>query len=383
MTSKDMKRKVEEVGALLADVSPEDRAEAASELAGKFDESLSAGQKRIAEDIFRVMLRDAEVLVRQALSETLKQNPAIPNDVATGLARDVAEVATPILRYSDVLTDVDLIEIVKGQSAEHQIAVAGRETVSETVADALVDSQNEAVVATLVGNEGAQLSEGTLQKVVDEFGDRETINAPMAKRKHLPLRIAERLVSLVSDSLREHLATHHELSADVATDLILESRERATITLLRDGADKADVMDLVDQLARHGRLTPTLMLRAICVGDIAFFEAALARLCDIPRANAYTLMSDHGPLGLRALCKRAGIPKDMVDFIRVAIDVACELDYDGGAADRERFVERMISRVLTTYEEGVDAENMDYLLRKLQTSVTAARQLTEEGRTAA
>jgi hypothetical protein len=40
-------------------------------------------------------------------------------------------------------------------------------------------------------------------------------------------------------------------------------------------------------------------------------------------------------------------------------------EYDGGEKDRERFASKVIERVLTQYED-MDAENLDYLLRKLR-----------------
>ena len=58
------------------------------------------------------MIKDAEVRVREALAQNLKENPDLPHDVALSLAQDVDQVALPILQFSDVLTDDDLIEII-------------------------------------------------------------------------------------------------------------------------------------------------------------------------------------------------------------------------------------------------------------------------------
>lgn len=171
------------------------------------------------------MVEDAEVRVRQALSESLKSNPDIPHDVALTLAKDVEDVARPILEYSEVLTNDDLIDIVRTQDEGHQVAIAKRNAVSEKVSDALVDTQQELVVATLVANQGADMSEDTMNRVLDDFGENENVNGALTLRENLPLRVAERLVTLVSDELRDRLLTNQELSPDVASDLILESRE--------------------------------------------------------------------------------------------------------------------------------------------------------------
>lgn len=355
-----------DVTKLLQDPSPEHRALAAAKVSKAFSSNLMGEKERaIAEDIFRAMVRDAEIRVRAALSQSLKANASIPHDVAVSLAKDVAEVATPILEFSEVLTDEDLIEIVDNQAPEHQVAIAKRKKVSPQVSEALADTHNVDVVSALVSNKGARISERTMNKVIDEFGEDETVNGALAKRPQLPLKVAERLVTLVSESLRDYLVTHHELPPDMATDLIFESRERATVGLLEPGVDDIDVRALVNQLYDNRRLTPTLVVRALCMGDLLFFEESMARLADINVTSAYMLIHDKGELGLKALFQACGFPLSMMEIVRAALTVAAETDYDGRDGDRERFRDRMIERVLTQFETGFDSQNLDYLISRL------------------
>ena len=360
-----------DVARLLEDPSPANRALVGQKVASSYSAELEPDERAIAEDILRQLLRDAEVRVRQALAESAKDNGAIPHDVAIGLASDVADVATPILSHSVVLSDDDLLSIIAEQSTRHQMAVAGRVRVSSDVAEALADTQDEAVVSTLVANDGAELSEPVMQKVVDAFGERERVNVPLAQRRFLPISISERLVTLVSEQVREHLVTHHDLSPGMASDLIRESRERATMSLLDDDAEASDVITLVDQLAANGRLTPTIVMHAICMGDLVFFEAALAKICNISRLSAYTLIADKGDKGLAAIGEAAGFSEDISRIVQVAVEVARETDYDGENGDRERFVRRMLERVLTACEDGFEHQDLEYFLAKLQNGASA------------
>lgn len=364
--SEGMRLSVSDVAGLLTNPSPENRAETVIKVAAEFSKGkLDSEARALATEIFRIVVHDAELLVRKALAECVKDNPDVPYDVALALAQDVSDVAVPVLESSEVLDDEDLLEIVRNFEPEHQIAVAKRAQVSAEIADALVETHNEDVVATLVANDGATLTEETMRAVLDEFGELEKINAPMARRGKLPITIAERLVSLVSESMQEYIVTHHEISRDLASDLILESRERATVGLLGPDHQKSDVVELVNQLYFHGRLTPTLILRALCMGDSRFFEVSLAKLANIPVDSACSLIHDSGNLGLKSLFDRGGLPANMVRLARVAIKVKQETDYDGMENDRERFRARMIERVLTTFETGIDAENLDYFISKL------------------
>ncbi len=358
----------EDVSKLLSNSSGAVRAETAAKIASDFGGgSLTEAERRMAEDIFRVMVKDAEVRVREALAQNLKENPALPHDVARSLAEDVDSVALPVLQFSEVLTDHDLMEIVRSQDSAKQVAIAKRPRVSEGVSDALVETGNEDVVTSLVANDGADISEESLTKVVEEMGESEAVQSAMVRRPLLPVTVSERLLTVVSENLKEELKKRQELSEDMVTDLVLQSRERATIWLSGEGG-AADLLKLVGQLKRNGRLTPSIVLRALCMGDLSFFEASVAEMAGLSLANARQLIYDSGSLGLKGLFDKTALPETYYPAIRAAIDVAAETHYDGGENDRERYSRRMIERILTQYGDlGVDleADDLEYLLTKM------------------
>lgn len=358
----------DDVSKLLSDPSADNRAKTAAKVAGDFDSgALSDSERQIAEEIFRFMVKDAEVRVREALAQNLKESPDLPHDVALSLAQDVDQVALPILQFSDVLTDDDLIEIIQSQSEDKQTAIAGRSSVSDSVSEALVDTGNEKAITSLLSNEGADISENSLKKVVDDYGEREQIQNAMVHRPKLPVSVAEKLVTVVSEKLAGELIARHDLPENAVTDLVLQTRERAIISLSTD-SDTGDVDILVQQLHKNGRLTPSIVLRGLCMGDLTFFEAAIAELASVSLANARQLIYDSGQLGLRTLCRKAKIPLSQLIAVRAAIDVSQEMEYDGRENDRERYSRRMIERIMTQYDDlGVEFESNDlnYLLTKM------------------
>ncbi len=358
----------EDVSKLLSSTSGTVRAETAAKIASDFGEgSLTEAERTMAEDIFRVMVKDAEVRVREALAQNLKENPAVPHDVAKSLAQDVDSVALPVLQFSEVLTDQDLMEIVRSQAPAKQVAIAKRPRVSESVSDALVETRNEEVVTSLVANEGADISEESLTRVVEEMGESEAVQSAMVRRPLLPVTVSERLLTVVSENLKEELKKRQELSEDMVTDLVLQSRERATIWLSGESSE-TDLLKLVGQLRRNGRLTPSIILRALCMGDLSFFEASVAEMTGLTVTNARQLIYDSGSLGLKGLFAKTGLPETYYPAVRAAIDVAAETHYDGGENDRERYSRRMIERILTQYGDlGVDleADDLEYLLTKM------------------
>jgi len=299
------------------------RARTAAKLAGQVaGGGLSEAERALAFDILRRMAEDVSVRVREALAEGICRAPDLPRDLALKLALDVESVALPVLELATVFTEKDLIEVIGGGNEAKQLAIACRAEVPERVSAALAAAGSGAVVGALLGNGGAEIGEDGLSRVLVRFDTDSAIAGAMARRRSLPLAIAERLVTLVSDQLREHLLLNHELPLETACCLILQARERALAGIVdaRDRrADRVEVTRLVGQLYGQGRLTPELALRLLCLGDMDFFQEALAHLAVVRRENAAALIRDDGPLGLKSLCARAGIEEPQVTVVRIAV----------------------------------------------------------------
>jgi uncharacterized protein (DUF2336 family) len=297
----------DDVVRLTTDPSVQVRVEMAAKVAARFDQgAFGEVERRIAEDIFRALVKDAEVRVREALSVQLKSSPDLPHDIALALAHDVESVALPILEFCEVLSDDDLVAVVRGQSAVKQVAVAQRSRVSMLVAVALIDTGNERAVTRLVQNEGAELSEPLYGRVLDEYEASQAVFAALAQRSRLPASISEQLISVVAQHLQSHLIKRHKLPAEMVRSLVLQARNRATSGLLAEScASEGEVEVRVAQLEADGRLSPTLALEALSQGDLDFFEMAMARLARIPVENARILIYDRGPLGIQSILRAA------------------------------------------------------------------------------
>jgi len=359
----------EDVARLMTDPSPENRAATAEKVAQQFGEGeLSEAEGQLAQEIFQIMVKDAETRVREALAKNLQSAPNLPRDLANRLAHDISDtVALPIIQFSEVLTDEDLVEIVRTQPETRQVAVAERPAVSETVADAIVEHGAEEAVVSLVSNENASISDTTLEQVVDKHGDVERVQKPLVHRDRLPVNVAEKLVSKISDELKSYLVAHHELPEQLAADIILQTRERATIGLVSSGASEDDLISLIAQLRSSGRLTPSIILRSLCVGDLPFFEVAVAMLADVPVTNARILIHDEGDLGLKSLYDRAGLPKQLYIAFRSAVDLNIDAETERTDDDPEVIMRRMLERVLTVPNgeaESFGDEDVEYLLAK-------------------
>lgn len=107
----------------------------------------------------RLLARDASAQVRQALADTLTDLADAPHDLVIALARDPEPaVNEPLIRLCRVLTEADLLELVRQPpEAGARQSVARRLNLSETVARAILQTGDAAAAAALRRNPTARL----------------------------------------------------------------------------------------------------------------------------------------------------------------------------------------------------------------------------------
>ncbi|GIK48213.1 MAG: hypothetical protein BroJett013_09100 [Alphaproteobacteria bacterium] len=357
-----------DIRTLIKGPTDDTRAMAAHKICRCIEEAeLSPEERTHAEAIIKIMAEDAAVLVRRALAVALKNSPRLPREIANKLAQDVDSIALPVILNSPVLTDADLVEIVRASSPAKQIAVASREYISVTVTGAIsVYAVSEAVERAL-SNDNAEFDESGLDAVLSRFEGVSGVTAAMVHRNELPVAVVEKLVSVVTGELFDHLVNNHELPPQIAIDLAMSSRERATIDIVEQAARQSDLPRFVQQLNLNGRLTPSLLMRGLCLGHMDFVEHAMAELGGIAYQRMWLLMHDSGPLGLKAAFDRAGLPPRLYPSFRAAVEVYHSVEREGGVQDRITFRKRMLERTLTLFQ-SVPKEDLDYLLEKLDAS---------------
>lgn len=368
----------EDIRTLVKGATPDERAMAAQKICRTLDRGdLSDEDRRRASEILRVMAADAAELVRRAMSITLKESPILPRDVALRLAEDVDSVCLPVLSFSPVFTDDDLAEIVRLGGAVQQVAIAKRPCLSQRVTGAIAEHGVERAVEAACANDRADFSESSFKRVLDRFETSERVLSAVAYRQVLPMSITERLIEMVGDQVRDHILSCHEISPEKAIELVLGAKERATIDLVDQAGRTADVKSFVAHLHKHERLTASLLLRALAHGHMTFFEWGVAELSGVPHHRTWLMIHDAGPLGLRAIYERAGLPARLFTAFRAAVDTFHSMEMDGGSRDQTRFQECMIQRFLTQQQSG-GREDADYLLDRMD---RLAKQSRREART--
>ncbi len=266
---------------LADDADAEVRGDLALKIARLLPDMPDDEQDKVRELTFEMLRRlasDQLPRVRAMLSEELKSSRHVPHAIVRQLALDVAViVSAPVLEYSPLLSDADLMEVIAaGCAGQALCAIANRTRVSEDVSDAVVATFDVPAVATLLANKKASVREATLDKVAKNAADVQSWHEPMVMRPELSIRAVRRVAGFVASSLLEKLAERNDLDRETTRFLTKRLKDRITESegevqeAERDQAQVLDQRTLLDEEAleqallsgRHDFVIEALALRA-------------------------------------------------------------------------------------------------------------------------
>lgn len=350
--------------------SVESRVHVTRKIAQDFNSGVySATEAAVAMDIFRLLARDAQNRVRRAVAEELARSMQLPRELALQFAQDQDSIAVPVLEQSYALREDDLLAIIRStRSVLKWNAIARRETLSAEVAAALMTTGEDSVLHALLRNKGAQLHEDNLRTLLPRLERNETLLEALVVRGGLSLEFAEKLFAVASERLRHELVVRYHLSVHAAENISSDAREWATLGMITPALQGNEVEDMVRRMHVSGTLTQSIIIRSLCIGDLRFFEAAMATLAKIPVLNARLLLIDPGKLGFQALYDKSGLPQDFRDAVGALYEIAME-ETGFGRFYRQDFRQAVVQRLVN--EQGRnEIENLPYLIELIRSKET-------------
>ena len=149
---------------------------------------LSSEQMSMLDDVVESVASDLSAQVRAELSRKISAAPVPFTRTARRLAMDDIEIAQPVLEYSRALTQSDLLDVIAQKSSDHMMAVTRRDDIGETVSNALVERGEDRVVASLLENRTAQISEQTYERVAARVESSTALQSPFVRREGVPFQ---------------------------------------------------------------------------------------------------------------------------------------------------------------------------------------------------
>ncbi|RCK46668.1 DUF2336 domain-containing protein [Thalassospira profundimaris] len=312
--------------------------------------------RRMTYEALDKLARDQAVHVRQVISETLKDIAEAPQPIIQQLARDTESVVCgPVLQYSPVLTEEDLLEIIQGSSGRGTLSfVSRRRNVGEKLADAIAASSDKDAISHLLGNKSAQIREETLDQLIDRAPDYPEWHQPLVDRPKLPPTAAGKLARFVAENLISVLERRRDLkkdqldavrevvqrriasgefekrdeAAENAPQVKKQKADKATPAQPKAGAAEVGKQEEEEgesafetALALHAKkkLTDKEVAKALASNDVKFARAALAVLAGIPPEAVTKVLNTHSAKGVVSLAWKAGLPADLAVKIQVKL----------------------------------------------------------------
>jgi uncharacterized protein (DUF2336 family) len=148
-----------------------------------------------------------EVEARVHVAKLLAPLERAPGNVVSRLANDTIEVAQPLLEFSNVLNDDDLIDIIAHQSEAHRVAIAGRPHVPERVGEAIAEHGGSPSVLRLVNNQTAELGQDTVERLVVRAGSDAAIADGLRGRSDIDWSAMRGHINAAGQKVLESLGT--------------------------------------------------------------------------------------------------------------------------------------------------------------------------------
>src|SRR4051795_3077523 len=297
-----------------------ERAEATRALARAWLISdLTAEDRAAAEGALLMLLDDGSPLVRQAMAEVFARSTEAPAGIVQALSLDQPSVALPVLEYSPLLIDADLVDIIATGNCETQCAVARRVNLPASVAAAIAEVGTAAAALELIENAYAELAPFSWDRIVERHGHLAAIRESMLVLEDLPAATRLALVAKLTETLTQFVVARQWLSADRASRVASEAMDRSTVNIAaRSRGD--EMRQLVQHLRASGQLTVGLILRALLSGNLELFDHALVELSGLSQSRVSALVYDGGAASMNALLLRAGLPESTFAAFGVALE---------------------------------------------------------------
>lgn len=280
------------------------------------------GVQQATMTIIDMLARDSLVLVRQVIAQSLQDLPNAPAHLIALLARDPdLSVAGPILRYSPVLTDLDLLSIIASPPVQGALnAISKRPGLTERVTDAIVGADDVSAIVDLLSNDSAQIREETLDLVIDRAADRIAWHRPLVRRAQLPYAAALRIARFVANDLLDELASRGDMDAATRSQLakIVNNRLSANVGRPQENPGPTAAPPLkMARLQKTGALSDDLLLEAARSGDRAFLLSALASRAGLQQIHIQRALERRNPRAIVALAIRGRLPAQLVVDIQI------------------------------------------------------------------
>ncbi len=302
------------------------------------------------EAVLPVMLKlavDEAKQVRATLAEELISVATVHADLLFCMIAGEDEMALPFLKYTPALSPWHMMAVLRVGDEARQCTVVSRTDITEEAAAYVIKSSSLGVVLALLDNPVVKLEGADIHTIYGRLGQVAEIIDRLLAMPDLPVDIRITQAKRAALRMRQLMAERAWLPARDASDLVADAEDAAILQVLVS-APVEELLRAIAFLDTKGLLTPALIVRAACQGEMRVVEAALAHLAGYAPGRTAAIL--YGGRGVNSLLSKCGLPPSCTGLLVGFAEVVAEAREEGLQLSRENFGRRLLEALMTRYE---------------------------------
>lgn len=265
-------------------------------------------------EIVAVLAADRAMKVRQIIAQEIKSLENMPVQIVEQLAWDAEDqVAMPVLEYSPLLSDRQLVEIIRsGIDGGALAAIARRYKLTSPVTAAVVRCRNEESITALMENETASIDEETYLDVSDMASRSTMVCDKLIERNDLMLSTIRRVATFVGNAVIDRILERNQARLNLEEGTVRDIRQNVAERIKKGDADKdplpgAEAREKAEKLFEADKLGNKAIAKAIEQGDRWFIFHSLALLTGFTWENVRDAINSKSGKSVAAISWKAGL----------------------------------------------------------------------------
>jgi uncharacterized protein (DUF2336 family) len=276
-------------------------------------------ERQLAGDILIGLLRTADVQLRERCAARMAQIVDAPKTILRYLARDQISVAQALIETSPAFDDSDLVATIHAGTPAHWAAISLRRNLSETVTEALIRTEDPAVIEAALRNPFTKFSAMGIDLVVAQSRRHRQLAGALLTREEVKPAQALTLFWWADSDARLHILRRFAVDRSVllqeVSDLfVLAAEEKWTDPQARMALQFIERRQRSRAAAE--RSTYKSLERAIEVmaekGVSRELVIEIAHLCGIRPAIGARILTDATGEPIAVLAKSVGLKRDLL-----------------------------------------------------------------------
>jgi uncharacterized protein (DUF2336 family) len=311
---------------LAKDRSPEGRGRLADQIVnfyiteGNQPGFLTSLEKDLLFDIVMKLVNSAKEEIKKTLAENLAHEEHVPKELILTLANEDISIADPLLANNNLLNDQDLVGVIHSKGPLHQFSIAGRESISEEVTDALIQAGDPATMTKLFQNQGAKISEKGMEMGSEHCKTMLELQEPYLHRDEITEDFAAKIYHFASESIKSEIMEKFEITQEMLDKALSNALKIKEENIKKQSPLTPEQIEMGKKLYDSGSLNSAVLISVLRRGEYQLFKYLFSLMTKLQEDQVIQVTEEFSEMVLASALKAIGISDQDFTTIYLLID---------------------------------------------------------------